>query len=56
MEVCRETVGVPPAWFIFVGCLTVTFIAQVLAGSAREVLDVLPLMMNHQDIFISGAS
>ena len=25
-------------------------------GHAREVLDVMPLMMNCQDIFISGAS
>ena len=25
-------------------------------GPAREVLDVLPLMLNHQDTFISGAS
>jgi hypothetical protein len=29
---------------------------QVPAGPAHEVLDVLPLMLNHQDTFVSGAS
>ena len=37
-------------------CLIVAFITQVPAGPAHEVLDIMPLMMNHQDMFISGAS
>jgi hypothetical protein len=36
--------------------LTVAFIVQVPVGPAREVLDVIPLMMNRQDTFVSGAS
>lgn len=36
--------------------MTVAFIAQVPEGPAREVLDVVPLMMNHQDTFIAGAT
>lgn len=39
-----------------VGCLTVAFVAQVPSGPAREALDILPLMMNHQDVYISSAS
>ena len=38
------------------GVLTIAFIAQGPTGPTREVLDVLPLMTNHQDVFISGAS
>jgi hypothetical protein len=34
--------------------LTVSFVAQVHVGPAREVLDVVPLMMNYQDVFIAG--
>ena len=37
-------------------CLTVAFIAQVPPGPTREVLDIMPLMMNHQDMFILGVS
>lgn len=40
----------------FVGRLTFAFIAQVPLGPAHEVLDILSLMMNHEDVFISGAS
>lgn len=32
------------------------FVAQVPCGPAREVVDMVPLMMNYQDMFISGAS
>jgi hypothetical protein len=46
----------PLRWLTFDGCLTVAFIAQVPMGPAHEVLDVFPLMMNRQDVFISGAS
>jgi hypothetical protein len=34
--------------------LNTAFVAQVPAGPARGVLDVLPLMMNRQDVFMSG--
>lgn len=36
--------------------MTIAFIAQVPEGPAREVLDMVPLMMNHQDTFIAGAT
>jgi hypothetical protein len=34
--------------------LTVALVARVPAEPAREVLDVVPLMMNYQDVFIAG--
>lgn len=39
----------------FVGCLTVAFVAQVPTGPTHEALDILTLMMNRQDVYISGA-
>jgi hypothetical protein len=36
--------------------MTIAFIAQVPEGPAHEVLDVVPLMMSHQDTFIAGAT
>jgi hypothetical protein len=34
--------------------MTIAFIAQVPEGPSHEVLDVVPLVMNHQDMFIVG--
>ena len=46
-----------PLWGLsFDGCLTVAFITQVPMGHAHGVLDILPLRMNCQDMFISSAS
>jgi hypothetical protein len=36
--------------------MTIAFIAQVPEGPGHEVLDMVPLMMNHQDLFIAGAT
>jgi hypothetical protein len=36
--------------------MTIAFIAQVPEGPGHEVLDMVPLMMNHQDTFIVGAT
>jgi hypothetical protein len=34
--------------------LTIALVAQVPAEPVHEVLDVVPLMMNYQDVFIAG--
>lgn len=34
--------------------LIVSLVAQVLAEPVREVLNVMPLLMNYQDVFIAG--